>query len=214
MIPFRIRAATALILLAAVGWPAGVYAEDSFDRLPIRLSEERRREVLSGKTLVDLVEMEAGGLTEVVAIAILNAAPERLFEVVTDNEKFPEFMPYVKASRVERLADGSLINHQELGLPFPISNRNYSVRISNSVKGVGEARVWESAWSYIQGSGNIKESRGAWVLTEASRGNTLLLYRVFTDPGGLIPHWAYNLATRQSLPDLIDSVRRRARDPR
>jgi hypothetical protein len=50
------------------------------------------------------------------------------------------------------------------------------------------------------------------VLTEGGPGKTLLLYRVFTDPGGLIPLWAYNLATRQSLPDLLDSVERRARD--
>jgi hypothetical protein len=74
-------------------------------------------------------------------------------------------------------------------------------------------RVWESAWTYVPGSGNISETRGAWVLTEDGPGKTLLLYHVFTDPGGLIPRWAYNLAITQSLPDLLASVARRARKP-
>jgi hypothetical protein len=212
MIGRRCGSAAALILLVPLTYSASGWALDGFERFPIRLSEEQQREVLGGKKVAELMPVGADGTTEAVAVALMDSAPERLFEVLTANEKFAEFMPYVKASRAERQADGSIINHQELSLPFPIADRHYSVRIVNSVTGEGAERVWESAWTYVQGSGNINETRGAWVLTEGGPGKTLLLYRVFTDPGGLIPRWAYNLATRQSLPDLLDSVERRARE--
>jgi ribosome-associated toxin RatA of RatAB toxin-antitoxin module len=45
-----------------------------------------------------------------------------VFRVVTDNENFEEFMPYVKQSDVERIAEGSIINYQYLDFPFPIGD--------------------------------------------------------------------------------------------
>jgi hypothetical protein len=169
---------------------------------------------LSGKNVVQLMPLGTERLTEVVAVALMDSAPERLYEILTDVEKFAEFMPYVKISRAERQIDGTIINHQELSLPFPITDRQYDVRITNGIRGDGTQRVWESAWTHVPGSGNISETRGAWVLTEGGPGKTLLLYHVFTDPGGLIPRWAYNLAITQSLPDLLASVARRAREPK
>jgi hypothetical protein len=200
--------------VSLLGPPGMARAQESFDRLPIHLSDEQQREVLSGKTVVQLMPLGTERLTEVVAVALMDSAPERLFELLTDVEKFVEFMPHVKISRAERQSDGTIINHQELSLPFPITDRQYDVRITNGVKGVGAQRVWESAWTHVPGSGNISETRGAWVLTEGGPGRTLLLYHVFTDPGGLIPRWAYNLAVTQSLPDLLANVARRAREPK
>ncbi len=206
--------AVLVAIVGLLGQVSSAKGSDAFSRLPVRLSEEQRRDILGGKKVAELMSVEAGGSTEAVAVALMDSTPERLFEIITENERFAEFMPYVKASRVEQLGDGSIINHQYLSLPFPITDRYYSVRIVNSIRGEGAERVWESAWTYVQGSGNINETRGAWILTEGGPGKTLVLYRVFTDPGGLIPLWAYNLATRQSLPDLLESVERRARERR
>ena len=208
------RLVAVLILLTLCGWPGIIRAQESFDRLPVHLSEEQQHDVLSGKNLVQLMPLGTERLTEVVAVALIDSAPERLFEVLTDVDKFAEFMPYVKISRAERQIDGTIINHQELGLPFPITDRQYDVRITNGIRGDGAQRVWESAWTYVPGSGNIDETHGAWVLTEHRPGKTLLLYHVLTDPGGLIPRWAYNLAITQSVPDLLASIARRASEPR
>jgi hypothetical protein len=133
------------MLLTLLGPPGIARAQERFDRLPVHLSEAQQRDVVSGKHVVQLMPLGPERLTEVVAVALMDSAPERLFEVLTDVEKFAEFMPYVKTSRAERQIDGTIINHQELGLPFPITDRQYAVRITNGIRGDGRQRVWESA---------------------------------------------------------------------
>ena len=161
------------MLLTLLGPPGTARAQESFDRLPVHLSEEQQRDILSGKNVVQLMPLGTEHVMEVVAVTLIDSAPERLFEILTDVEKFAEFMPYVKISRAERQIDGTIINHQELGLPFPITDRQYDVRITNGIRGEGTQRVWESAWTHVPGSGNISETRGAWVLTEDGLGKTL-----------------------------------------
>jgi len=52
MSPSPRRLATALMLLTLLGSPGIARAQESFDRLPVRLSEEQQRDVLSGKKTV------------------------------------------------------------------------------------------------------------------------------------------------------------------
>jgi hypothetical protein len=106
MSPSPRRLAAALMLVTMLGPPSIARAQEIFDRLPVHLSEERQRDVLSGKNVVQLMPLGTESLTEVVAVALMDSAPERLFEVLTDVEKFPEFMPYAKTSRGERQIGG------------------------------------------------------------------------------------------------------------
>ena len=54
----------------------------------------------------------------------------------------------------------------------------------------------------------------SWILEEYDQGKTLATYVVLTDPGGSIPKWAQNMATKISLPKIIDRVRQQAKDPK
>jgi len=164
----------------------------------------------SGHAIVELHESKGSAVKEGISLVLVACAPESLYAVVTDNAKFAEFMPHVKTSTIIRDADGTLMNHQELSLPFPIADRHYTIRIVNSLRDDRGARLWQSAWTYVADSGNIKETRGAWIVTDSGTGKAILDYRVFTDPGGRIPAWAYNTATRRTLPDLLEAVVLRA----
>ncbi len=181
-----------------------------YSALPIAVDAAGWERLARGEVVVELQGVAGSAVKRGVAVAVIDLPAERLFRVVTDNARFAEFMPHVAESTVETGPDGAIVNFQRLDLPF-VHDRHYRVRIVNTE---GEEDGWtvrRSAWTYVPGSGNIAESRGSWTLVELATDRTLLVYEVFTDPGGWIPAWLYNRATRQAVPDLIASVRERAR---
>lgn len=198
----RLAGLTMALLLAGV---AGTVTADSpYEPSPTELAALER-----GEILVRLREVPGSAIKEGKALGLIDAAPERVFQVVTDLEAFPEFMPHVRQSTVEPQADGSLVNYQYLDLPFPIRDRYYKIRVVHRVEETHRGRVWRSSWTYLPGSGNVVENYGAWTLRDYG-GRTLALYQVFTDPGGWIPAWAANRASRQTLPDILRALRRRS----
>jgi ribosome-associated toxin RatA of RatAB toxin-antitoxin module len=175
--------------------------------LPFKPSAAEWRELESGK---DLYRLGPGrGVREGLVIAIIASSPERVFEVVTANEDFDEFMPYVAVSFLEEGAGGSLVNYQCLDLPFPISNRYYRVRLTNT-EPTEEDPVWRSTWTFV--SGNLASNEGSWTLMRTSENTTRVIYQVFSDLGGNWK-WINNLATEKGLRPLMESVRRRAAEP-
>jgi carbon monoxide dehydrogenase subunit G len=201
-----------LLLLASTGAAAEPPRIDT-DLLPVTLRDSDWRDIEQGRTFIHLSEEPGSAVKKGVAIAVIDQDSERVFRVVTDNEHFAEFMPWVKISTVETGTDGSAINHQELDLPF-VKDREFKVRISNSVTERDGEQIWRSAWTHVKGFGNIEDTTGSWTLLEYGENRTLVIYEVLTDPGGSIPRFLKNLATKRTLPDLLDSVRQRARDPR
>jgi len=213
----RTRLAVVAALLITGGatiWPSTAGAEDRAPReypgLPVAVDSQAWERLDRGEVVVTLQEVAGSAVKRGVAIALVDLPAARLYRVVTDNGRFAEFMPHVAESTVEVQPDGSIINYQRLDLPL-VTDRHYRVKVINTVDEAEGWKVRRSAWSYVPGSGNIVESRGAWTLVELGERRTLLVYEVFTDPGGWIPAWLYNRATRETLPDLIASVRERAR---
>ena len=200
---------------AATGSPAATAASTDRDPrdypgLPIAVDSRGWERLARGEVVVELREVAGSAVKRGVAIALIDEPAARLYGVVTDNARFAEFMPHVTESTVEAQPDGSIVNEQRLDLPL-VTDRHYRVRVIDTADEENGWKVRRSAWSYVPGSGNIVESRGSWTLVELGERRTLLLYEVFTDPGGWIPAWLYNQATRKTLPDLIASVAARAR---
>ena len=202
----------AMILAAVSSAPALAECRQLAPLLQRQPTAEEWRQVESMGVVSWLTEVEGSPVKEGVAVGLVEAPPERVFEVVTDNARFADFMPYVKVSVVETLADGSLVNLQQLDLPWPIKDREYKITLFNKAGDTVAAPMWQSSWTHVKGFGNIEESRGAWRAFTCGDAS-LVEYQVYTDPGGSIPTYFKNTATRRSLRRLIEAVRDRARDP-
>lgn len=164
-----------------------------------------------GEVAVSLKESADSNVKEGCALGVIEAPMEQVFAVLDDPARYGEFMPHVQLSEVEPAEDGDVLNHQVLDLPFPIRNRYYTIRLETHRREEHPDRL-EIAWTYVPGSGNVKENEGAWTLVRLSANRTLAVYRVYTDPGGLIPKWALNRVTRRTLPEVIEAIRRRVAD--
>jgi hypothetical protein len=155
-------------------------------------------------------------IREVMARAIIRADARTVYEMLTDFDRYTEFMPST-LERSELLAehDGSYFVFQQLDLPF-VDDRYYVIRLSPGTDAGGEALrlSWDVADDgrfTVRGRGSrVRVNRGFWLLRPTARqGETEAVYFVYTDPGDI---WSFiaNMANRVSVPDVVRSVRERA----
>jgi hypothetical protein len=201
------RAALACLLLQLLAREG--QAEEACPTLRGLDTGAQRARLAAGEILVTLESEPDHKLKRGVALARVEAPAERVFEVVTDHQGFARFLPFVAQAEVRSpnpaaATDTSLVVYQLLDLPFPLSDRHYEVEIDRLAEA---ARCFESRWQYVPGSGNIDDTFGRWEVLADGDASTLLAYVVWVDPGGLIPAWAYNWASRRALPRLLTSVR-------
>jgi Polyketide cyclase / dehydrase and lipid transport len=167
-----------------------------------------------GEVVVRLEPVRRGAPREGVAMGVVDFPPERIFLAVTDFEHYDEFVPFVASADASPQPDGSVLSFQRLDLPAPMSDRSFRLRARSQVDGAGAARTWRVAWSYVPGSGDVRDHRGSWRLARfgpPAANRTLVVCRLFTDPGGAVPGWAMDRATRSSLPWVIEGLRLQVR---
>ncbi|HEX2223927.1 MAG TPA: SRPBCC family protein [Thermoanaerobaculia bacterium] len=204
--PFRKLAplALAVMLAASPGQPAQP-----------TIPEARR--LAAGEVLISSRTVEPRKPREGIGRGVIDFPPERVFRAITDLAHYDEFMPFVKRSEVVRtLADGTVLSRQRLKLPGPFGERYYTLSVRSRVEAQsGKSRgVWRTQWSYVRGSGNIADQRGSWILEELSPGRTLATFRLYTDPGGLVPAWTIEKALAETLPYIFDGLRQHVRRSR
>ena len=178
------------------------------------LSEKQLRSLESGDALVALKEVKDSPIKKASAVAVFDASPEEIYAVLADQNRLSEFMPYCKKSKLQKREGDTVWVEFLLDFPWPIGDRYYTLEITDSRSGAKGAEIIVSRWTYVAGSGNVNEVAGSWELIPYPDGRTFVRYTVLTDPGGKLPAWARNQATRVAVPETINSLRQRVRDMR
>ncbi len=100
--------------------------------------------------------------------------------------------------------------YSHLKFPFPASNRWYIIKGVNDETQAAQ-HLYRSSWSLV--TGNLKENSGEWILEPYGSGKTKAIYRLRTDPGGCIPGFLVKQGTNNTMPQIIEAVRKRAASP-
>jgi hypothetical protein len=64
--------------------------------------------------------------------------------------------------------------------------------------------------SFTRVSGDLKEMRGSWRLSEIDGNKTIVRYRVYLDPGFLVPQWLVRSSLESDLPEVLKALRQKA----
>lgn len=149
----------------------------------------------------------------------IEVPPARLFAVITDYDRFAEFVPYVTSSRVLRHEAGLRRVSQHLRFPGPVADRHYVIESRDSVTSPPRER-WRVEWRLVAESDSPASGEtgitpaaftGYWELTPVAGGMaTDAIYSLHFDPGGALPAWLVTFAMNRYLPKVIDAVRARA----
>ncbi len=170
----------------------------------------------SSELVIFIKDVDEG--RRIMAVAEVNAPPEVIFNVVSDFDNYPDFMPYVKESRVlSRRSDSELTSYQRIAPPF-VSERDYPLKFTLTRGTPANGGVFKTEWSVspktlpeVNGVVRIVLNDGSWLIEPLDGGKrTRLTYTLLTHPGGLIPDFVANLSNTIAIPKLFEAVKKRA----
>ncbi len=154
-----------------------------------------------------LTDFPGSAAKEGCVLGYIPAPPDAVMAVLRRAGDYDLYMPMVVRSDTNPGAGGAVLNEQELDLPWPIGDRHFTVRL---VEERSQDGGYSFKFDYVKGSGNIEDTRGHWSI-EPWKGGSLVSYLLWTDPGGVVPMWAVNRASRRSLPEVVVALRDRVR---
>ncbi|MFY1829366.1 type II toxin-antitoxin system RatA family toxin [Myxococcus fulvus] len=133
---------------------------------------------------------------------VINAPIEKVFDVITQYERYPEFLPEVKEIRTANRKGDTVDVHYKVDVMKTV---RYSIRVV-------EERPRRMAWTFIEGE-VMKDNKGSWLLEPEGEGKTRATYNVEMALGLLVPKAVVNALVDTSLPKMLDAFKRRAESP-
>lgn len=130
---------------------------------------------------------------------VFNAPMEKCFSIISDYERYPEFLPEVKRIKASnrRGAEVDVQYEADLGLKV--------IKYTVHMKEEKPSRV---SWTYIDGD-FMKDNKGGWVLEADGEGRTKATYTIEVSVGPLVPKSFMNVLVDTQLPKLLENFKKR-----
>jgi ribosome-associated toxin RatA of RatAB toxin-antitoxin module len=129
---------------------------------------------------------------------VFNAPVERCFAVISDYERYPEFLPEVKGIKTSN----------RRGAEVDVQYQAEVVKIIKYTVHMKEEKPTRVSWTFIDGE-FMKDNRGGWVLESLADGKTKATYNIEVEVGLLVPKTVITVLVDSQLPKLLENFRRR-----
>lgn len=137
----------------------------------------------------------------VVREKVMAVPKSALFKVITDFEKYPEFVDEVVSVQ---LLDGSTGTKKKVKFELEVIKR-FDYVLEFELKGEEEV-----SWKLV--SSNIfKKNEGKWSLKDGGANKTDVTYSLDIGLGFLVPGWVSKKLTETNLPKMLDGFESRAK---
>lgn len=128
----------------------------------------------------------------------INAPVEKCWSVISDYERYPEFLPEVKKIRT--------LNRR--GSELDVQYEAEVVKLIKYTVHMKEEGPQKLSWSLIEGE-FMKDNKGGWLLEDAGNGTTKATYNIAVEVGMLVPKTIVNALVDTQLPKLLENFKRR-----
>lgn len=129
---------------------------------------------------------------------VIDVPADKLYDVIADFAKYPEFLPEVKKAEVKTEGHAVLCAYT---VDIKATKISYTLRHTGS-------KPHKLEWSFIKGD-VIKDNHGHWTLKEVG-GKTEATYTIDLKLGAFVPGFVEKALAEQSLPALLDNFKKRA----
>jgi len=130
---------------------------------------------------------------------VINAPPDKLFDVITDYDKYGEFLSEVKRVWTSDRKGNEVKVHYEVDV---IKTVRYTILAK-------EERPKRMSWTFVEGE-VMKDNQGSWVLEPDGDNRTRATYTVDMALGALVPKAIVTKLAETSLPKMLEAFKRRA----
>jgi hypothetical protein len=132
-------------------------------------------------------------------VCSIDARLTQLAAVLLDINATTEWVYKTKSAIVQKqISPSEVVYYSEIDMPWPLSNRDFVVRIKVSQNPVTKVVTveTENLPDYLPEKKDIvrvKHSEAKWIFKPLPKNQVLIEYTLVVDPGGSIPTWLVNM---------------------
>ena len=130
---------------------------------------------------------------------VINTPVEKVFAVIKDYERYPEFLPEVKSTRISNRQGDEVDVQYEVDV---LKKIRYTLRLK-------EEPPNRISWTFVEGE-LMRDNRGHWLLEDLGGGKTRATYNIEMKLGPLVPKSIVNVLVDSSLPKMLEAFKKRA----
>ncbi len=130
---------------------------------------------------------------------VIDAPVEKVFAVIRDYERYPEFLPEVKRIRLENRKGNEVDAHYEVDV---VKTIKYSIRLVEDPPG-------GVRWTFLSGE-LMRDNRGSWSLEPLPDGKTRATYQIEMALGPWVPKSIVHALVDTQLPKMLEAFKKRA----
>jgi ribosome-associated toxin RatA of RatAB toxin-antitoxin module len=131
----------------------------------------------------------------------INASREKLFGIIVDYERYPDFLTHMKSARIVYSSKKEKTVEFTLNL---IKTIHYTLRLK-------EEKNFVLSWSLQKGEW-MKVNSGGWKLEEISENKTKATYFIELGFGPLVPKKISQMLSEIQLPQTLEAFKKRAEE--
>lgn len=159
--------------------------------------DDRAERLEAGETVVRA--KGTGNKREVEVAALFTSAPEKIWDLIHDCNRYEKTMLRIKESKEVSREGGKIRCRTVVDMPWPMKPLT---SLNEAKLTVQPGKKWKREWKLVEGDFVINE--GSWVITPHGDGKRMMVvYRSKTQPKAEIPEELRNMAQRVELPKLF-----------
>jgi ribosome-associated toxin RatA of RatAB toxin-antitoxin module len=154
---------------------------------------------------VRMVAVKGNDTPKMVAKAVINEPPAKVWKVVSECAKYKDRMPRIAASQLLKQEGNKHTCRVTIAMPFPFSNLTAETEAVHEESAEGMSRRWKLL------RGDYKFNQGSWEVKPIDGGKkSLVTYTVHAEPNTALPQWIREAAQKKAVPELFQRVKEEA----
>ena len=142
-------------------------------------------------------------------LGVVDAPPDQVLAVIADFPGQKDWIDDLSTAEVVGEDGEYELQHGVTDTPWPMDDRDWTIRAWSGPMEVDGAPVLVSTWTYVPDSGNIENTEGYWLLVPWGDDGTktLVRYYIILDLGGAMPDFLLDWGNENMLPTRIRGLR-------
>ncbi len=178
-----------------------------FSRAGFSQTQAQMKKLDAGDIIISLKEDSGSEIPKAHLIAVVDSAPSKVWEIVSNCNKFKQRMPRIANAKIVSVKGKRVTCDVEIDLPFPLSNLHAKTVALHQAG----PKVWTRKWKLVDGDFDF--NNGSWKLSfyKDDPNRTYVEYRIHASPKTSVPVGVRKMLQKSSLKKMIINIREHAK---